>query len=275
MKLRGIIALIIVLIFPFCALAEQSENKTQNPILTQISFNNAKINGEFSPSVNEYTLTLDDPSTPPTLKNYEIEGRGHLFINYILDKANHQTGVSATVEYENGSVIYNFKYSNAKVYEKNSNNLLKELGGEYVQVYPELNKNQTHYRVYIPKDMTVLRLTAVTQDIGAYCDIPKEITINTDQEPSILVTVTASDGTDRVYTFNIKRSELTVNEVAERMAKGDFSYADELLFYRRPAFLIGVISAAAGLILVFLLLYFIKRVAVKAEDVEEPEFFEV
>ena len=56
------------------------------------------------------------------------------------------------------------------------------------------------------------------------------------------------------------------------MEKGDFSYADELLFYRRPAFIIAVISAAAGLI-VFLIL--VKRVLMRTEDSDETEFFEM
>ena len=198
MKLRGMIALIIALLLPLCVLGEQSAPEAQIPSLTSISFKNAKINEAFTPGIFEYTLTLEDPTTPPTLKDFNVDGRGNLFITYIFDEANHQKGICATLEYENGSAIYNFMYSNAVEYIKNSNNYLKEVTGYCAELYPEISKSRSRYKVYVPKDMTVLRMTGVTDDIGAYCDLPGEIIVSAEQEPSILVTVTASNGESRV-----------------------------------------------------------------------------
>ena len=41
------------------------------PVLTSVSFNNARINEKFSPYTNEYTLTLDNPEISPTLKDLQ------------------------------------------------------------------------------------------------------------------------------------------------------------------------------------------------------------
>ena len=275
---RLITALLVLLcFFGITAYAEDGGvyEKPQTPQLVSISFKNGTVNEKFSSEVYDYTLKLENPKISPTLKDFKIDGRADLFINYITDEANHQTGVSATLEYENGSTKYNFIYTNAATYEVNSNNQLLELRGTNVEVYPKINRRTTHYKLYIPSDMTVLRLTGVTRDVSAFCVIPYEIEIALDQEPEIPVTVTASNGKTRLYTFDVKRVDKTTAEVEYLMSQKDFkTLAEDEQFYRKPMFYIIVLSVALGLLFIILLFDLMRRISLKVGDDDETEFFE-
>ncbi len=281
MKKLFFAALLLFALLSFNVLADvpavSSEQETQQiPTLTSISFKNAKIEGEFSPVVNEYNLILDDPAVTPTLEDFTTDGTANLFVNYELDNAHHQTGICVTLEFDSGSTIYNFKYKNAFVYSVNSNNTLLDLTGNAVEVYPEINSKLSNYRLYIPKDMTVLNLSAVTEDVSAYCNVPEEIEIALDQSPVIPITVTASNGETRLYKFTVKRVDKTTEEVQRLMRSDGFkTLAEDELFYRNPAFWVAALSALAGIFIIMLIVSAAKRISVKAEDEDEKAFFEM
>ena len=164
-KILSIFVLVIFLMLPLSVAADEPDNACE---LTQIEFNNATINEEFSKDVFEYTVTLEDSSVTPTLKSYKLSSKGNILVTYELDEAKHQTGIIVTLEFENGSAFYKFKYSNPAEYNKNSNNLLKKVDCRLGEVYPEINDNQTEYKLYIPSDLTEINLSAATKDTGAF-----------------------------------------------------------------------------------------------------------
>ena len=244
------------------------------PTLASVSFKNAVINEEFSPLRYNYTLTLDNQNVSPTLKAYKIDGNANIFVNYILDDSKRQEGIKVTLEFSSGSAIYNFYYINAEVHNVNSNNTLSALKGNAVEVYPEMTEDNDDYTLYIPKDMTVLKLTAVTKDVSARCDIPSEIEIALDQEPTIPVTVTASDGQTRIYEFKVKRVNKTTAQVEKLMKSKNFkTLADDELFYKNPLFYTVLIAVICGIALVVLIVFAAKRIAVKPGDDDEESFF--
>ena len=268
------IILALCLLVPLSVFAKGEANAT--PVLSSVSFNNAVINEEFSENFFEYTITLDDPSVTPTLKSYKIEGSANIFVTYELDEAKHQKGIIITLEFENGSAIYNFRYSNAIDYEVNSNNLLSKVECRLGEVYPKINDSQTDYKLYIPSDLTEINLSAATEDIGAVCEIPKTISLAVDQEPDIAITVTASDGSTRIYNFEVKRLNKTCAEVQKEMESPDFdSLVKGELFYQKPNFILGIACAAAGIIMIILFINIAKRLTVKVEDENEETFFNI
>ena len=269
--LLGAVALLGSMATP--ALAEDAPADSR-PVLTAIAFKNAAVNEPFSPTENEYTLTLDDPTATPTLKSYAIEGDAELFVTYVLDDAKHQTGVTVTLEYENGTNIYTFGFANAKTYTESANNYLAEVQCRLGEVYPALSEKTTDYRLYIPSDMTLLQLTVVTQDVGAYCDLPQQIEVAAGQEPTISATVIASNGESRQYNFKLTRLDKTTEEVKAALASPDFeTLVKGELFYQKPAFLVTVGAVGGGLVLLWLFLLLAKRLTVKTEDADEVPFF--
>ena len=276
MNLMIVLSAVPLLLTPVTVLAEDTVPQPEaTPVLSEISFRNAEINEEFSPFINDYTLTLEDSTLTPTLKSYEVKGTAEVFVTYSLDEAKHQTGIVVTLEYESGTTVYDFTFSNAQTYSGSANNCLYELNCRLGEVYPAINDKDTEYKLYIPSDLTTLQLSAATQDIGAYCEIPKEIELNADQEPNITVTVTASNGETRQYNFKVKRLNKTSEQVRAEMNSPDFeTLVKGELFYQKPSFIITVLASAGGILLIVVFVSLAKRLTVKAEDADEVEFFD-
>lgn len=247
--------------------------KEDTPSLVSISFKNAKIDSPFKEDVHEYTLTLDDNTAPPTLESYSVKGDADIFINYNYDETNHQTGVTATLQYDAGSSIYTFTYSNPAEYEINANNCLASVYSFYAELSPKLNSNDTAYKMYIPSDLTQLEITPVTEDINAYC-APISLTLSEKQTPKITLTCTASDGSKRNYTFTIKRVDKTTQQVKLEMAEpGYVSFVEGTRLHEKPEFIVTLCAVAGGIIIIILLYAITKRFAVNPYDKEEKPFY--
>ena len=270
--LNIILILALCIILPLSAAADEKTDGT--PGLTSISFNNAVINEEFKKDVFEYSITLDDPSLTPTLESYTLSSEANIFVTYEQNESKQQTGIIVTLEFENGSAYYKFRYTNADEKKVNSDNLLAQLKCRLGEVYPELNDKDTAYKLYIPSDLTEINLTATTKDTGAVCDVPKSIRLGIDQEPEISLTVTASNGETRVYTLAVKRLNKTSEEVQKEMESPDFdSLVEGELFWQKPSFRVALAAALAAVFLLLIFIKIAKRLTLKVEDEDEKSFF--
>lgn len=275
-QILSALLLLCVFLFPasLSGSAQTATNPAKPPVLTSISFKNAEIEGGFNPQIYDYTLKLIDNTVTPTLKSYKTSTNADIFVTYKTDETKHTTGIDVTLGYENGSVIYTFNFPFAERENVNSNNLLSAVDCKYGEVYPEINENDTDYKLYIPSDLTQITLSAATKDVSAYCEVPGTITLNTDQEPAITLIVTASDGSTREYTLKVKRLNKTCDEVRYEMAQPGFtSIVEGELYYQKPEFFIAVLSAAAGIAMLIIFIIVTKRLTRKVEDSDEEEFF--
>lgn len=264
-KSKVILGIILVasLLMPFCAFGADI------PQLKSISFTGATIEGEFKSDVYEYELVLDNSSVSPQLSDYFIDGDGNLFVTYQYDDTNHQTAVVVTVEYSSGSAIYTFNYKNPVEYVKNGENHLESITCTMGEVSPAINDNDTSYKLYIPKDLTELHITPVTRDPNAYCS-PVDMKLAKDQEPVLTLTVTASDGSVRMYELKVRRVNKTVAEVK---ADPGASLVAGTRFYQQEPFIITVCAVGGGIIVIFLLFRLTRRITMNAYDSEEPDFY--
>lgn len=274
--MKKTIAFIITLLaaISICTSAFAAEAPIKNaPFLESIEFSNAEIDGGFRQDKTLYSLTLKDPNQSAVLSGYKVSGKADVFATYLYDNSNHQTGITVSLNFENGSVIYTFNYSNVQNYAVSSNADLKALNCEYAEVQPEINKNDTVYKVYIPSDLTELCITPVTDDVNAFA-APINLTLRAGQETDFSSTVTASDGTTKKYTFKIKRVNKTVEDVKAEMAEpGYTSFVTGELFYQKPIFTVSVCAVAGGLAAVLIILLIIKRIAVNPYDSDEKPFY--
>lgn len=250
-----------------------SANDSDTPILVDINFKNAKIDTDFNYNLQEYTITLNDNTATPTLDSYALKGDADLFINYLYDETKHQTGLTATLQYDTGSKIYNFTYSNPADYVQNNNNSLSSIYSPYSELSPSLNDSDTVYKLYIPSDLTELTITPVTSDINAYC-APITLKLSADQTPKITLTCTASDGSKKNYSVNIKRVNKTIEEVKVEMQQPDYvSFVEGTRLFEKPEFIMIVCTASGGLILIMIMFAVTKRIAVNPYDKEEKPFY--
>lgn len=274
-KIISVITAVVITLISSSAAASDA-TRMVTPTLSSISFKNAKINESFVPTRTQYTITLDDPEITPTLNDYSIDGDANIFITYSTDETKHQTGIIATLEFEGGTTVYTFEYVNAMQYAISSDNILAGIDCYLGEVYPQINEEDTEYKLFIPSDMDSIRLVAIPRDVSAYCDTLNEIALNSDQEPDITVNVTASDASTRTYTFKIKRLNKTCKQVEYEMAQPNFkSLVEGQLYYQKPTFFIAVISALCGILILLLLVIIAKRLTIRAADDEETDFFDL
>lgn len=275
-KLTFVLVVAVLLAIPLSAAAEETTAAVATkPVLSSIAFKDAAIVEPFSPLSYDYSLMLEDPAKTPTLKNYTVDGEAEIFVTDMLDEAKHKTGIKVVLEYTGGTTVYTFTYANAESYSDSANNYLASVTCQYGEVYPAINENQTDYTLYIASDLTTLELKAVTEDVGAYCELAPKIELGADQELPISATVIAANGDSRSYTFKIKRIKMTCAEVQAAMASPDFkTLAKGELFYQKPSFWITVGAVGGGLLLLLLFSWIARRLTVNTQDRQEEPFFD-
>ena len=275
-KFSAIMLAILLMLCTFSPLSALSAERVKAPSLENITFNNATVDQKFSSDVFDYTITLTNPALTPTLKSYKLSGSANIFVNYSVDDAKHQNGIIVTIEHNSGASYYNFRYSNAMTYVNSDNNYLLDVNCSIGEVYPKINQKSTEYKLYVPSDITEIKLLAVTQEVSALAEVPSTVTISAEQEPVIPITVTAANGDVRSYSFRVKRLKKSTEEVLAEMAKPDFkSIVYGELFYQKPAFAVGVIVSAGGIILLIVFIITAKKTMIKVGDSEEKDFFEI
>ncbi len=272
-RLFNAVLIFIMFVVPFTAFAGDNE-KIEAPTLEYVEFNNASIVGEFSPSLFEYRIMLDESGKTPTLAKYSItQGANIIFTDSFSGTAK---GINIEVKKNNVSSNYFFEYIYPDSLEVDrSNNYLKELGCELGEVYPALNQKDTSYSLYIPSDMTELKISAVAESVGAVCEVPGLIKLNSGQAPDIKVNVRAVDSSVRVYTFSIKRLDKTSQEILDELEDDDlFALVENEIFHKRPEFKIIVLSVVGGLLILAVFVSVLKRIAIRPNDDDEVDFFD-
>ncbi|WP_308619912.1 hypothetical protein [uncultured Eubacterium sp.] len=269
------VAMMLAVVVPFTVFAgDKAESKTvKAPTLQSIEFNDAEIEGDFSPTQFYYNINVNSDGETPTLKKYKVSKGAEIFVTYNQDGVN---GINVEVKNVTLSANYFFeyKYNDVNV-NLNSNTNLKELDCELGCVYPAINNDETYYQLYIPKDMTKLKLTAVPEDLGASCNVPKEFKMTTEQNPIIEASVVSSDGTLKSYKFEVKRLGLTSKELKKELKNN--SYEDIIkneVFHKSPQFKVMLLGIFGGIVILAIAVLILKRVAVKAQDDDETEFFD-
>lgn len=269
------VAMMLAVVVPFTVFAgDKAESKTvKAPTLQSIEFNDAEIEGDFSPTQFYYNINVNSDGETPTLKKYKVSKGAEIFVTYNQDGVN---GINVEVKNVTLSANYFFeyKYNDVNV-NPNSNTNLKELECELGCVYPAINNEETYYQLYIPKDMTELKLTAVPEDLGASCNVPKEFKMTTEQNPIIEASVVSSDGTLKSYKFEVKRLGLTSKELKKELKNN--SYEDIIkneVFHKSPQFKVMLLGIFGGIVILAIAVLILKRVAVKAQDDDETEFFD-
>lgn len=274
--MKRILPALLCLICLMCGsiFANAAEAPIKNaPYLENISFSNADIDGGFRMDETRFTLTLKNPNQSAALQSYSVNGSANVLATYQYDDANRQTGIIVTLEFDSGSVIYTFTYSNAPEYSVNSNANLADINCEYGEVRPEINSEDTAYKLYVPNDLTEINITPVTQDINATAT-SMPVTLREGQETEIPITVTASDGSTKKYIFDIIRVNKTTEEVKAEMAQpGYVSFVAGERFYEQPVFAVTVGAVAGGIIVILIIAAIVKRVAANPYDTEEKEFY--
>lgn len=250
-KVISAILFLFLLIIPFISTFAE-EVQSAPGVLTSISFKNASISPEFKTDAYQYGLTLEDTSVTPSLESYsfsnEDDSQTKLFVNYNTDETGRQSGIIVTVRnFGEITASYTFDYLNLPPVKPTDNTALMSVSFNMGEIVPKISHDRSEYRVFIPSDLTVLKIYPVTEDTNAVCSGATEITLQPGQETEHHLYVTASNGEKRVYVFKIKRVGKTVAEVEEEMKKSDYeSFLSKASYYRNPELYVAAAATVSG-----------------------------
>ena len=177
--------------------------------LASLRVSNAKISPAFSPEVKSYTASVpfstskldlsadaEHPGATVTVKNPTLTPGG-------------TTTVSITVKAENGTdKTYTIKVKRAQDpnYVPSANADLQELVVEGIQLSPAFSPAVTAYYVWLPYETEEISLFALTADEKATFQLGDATGLKPGVGNKIAVTVTAENGSQKVYTVTAVRA---------------------------------------------------------------------
>lgn len=177
--------------------------------LASLKVSNAKISPAFSSNVTSYTASVpyttskldisaaaEHPGAKVSVKNPTLTPGG-------------TTTVSVTVKAENGAAkTYSIKVKRAQDpnYVESANAQLKSLAAEQAQLSPAFSPEVTHYYLWLPYETETVTLKAAAEDSKASAKVGKIPALEAGKATDIAVTVTAENGTQKVYTVTAVRA---------------------------------------------------------------------
>lgn len=214
---------------------EPTDPTASDASLKSISADNNPIAG-FSPSNTSYTMNVSNSVTAmnftavPSVEGttYSVSGASNWKVGVNVVKVT-ATAKDGTKKIYSINVVRAASANKAEEEKKkSSNNYLKSLTSHDGVLTPEFNKETTTYSVKVPKDVTKLSLSALPEDEKAKVEISGNSGFEVGKVHSVTVTVTAEDGSQRIYTINVTRMD--------QEAKTDLENLEVEGYSLKPAF---------------------------------------
>ena len=192
-----------------------AEPLSDNALLESLVVSNATITPGFDPNTTEYTASVPfETNTLQVSATAEHPG-AKVTIGSTALAENATTDVTVTVTAENGTQkVYHIRVTRPRDpnYVESSVNTLKELSVENFFISPNFDPERLQYAVYLPYEVTSLKLAAKTTDSKAKVKLPTIQNIPVG-ESTYEIPVTAENGKVRVYTLTVFRAEAFLPDV--------------------------------------------------------------
>lgn len=174
-----------------------------NANLATLSVANATISPAFSPDVTIYNASVPYSVSSLKISATAADTKAKVSVGSAALKAGGITTVSITVTAENGSQkVYNIRVTREQDpnYVKSTNANLKELKAEGYVLSPAFSEDVTKYYLWLPYETEKLKLSAAAEDKKASVQMPESVKLEPGKATELSLTVTAEDGSQKVYT---------------------------------------------------------------------------
>lgn len=182
---------------------------SDNCNLASLTVSNAGISPAFSPSVTNYSASVPF-STGALQVSAQAEHAGaQVSISNPALTPGGTTAVTVQVTAENGATkAYTIRVKRAQDpnYVPSSNAQLKALEVTGVALSPAFDANVQQYYIWLPYEAEAVSITAEKQDSKAKLEIGDQPELIPGKAVPMTVTVTAEDGTQKVYTLTVFRA---------------------------------------------------------------------
>lgn len=194
---------------------EEVDSRSDDATLKSLDLGGQGLNPEFSSDNTNYTFTVENNVT--SLEVHAIPNHENATVT-ISGQSDWKEGINPVyirVTAENGSektYVVNVyrkplnKPSGGSAPSKSSNNYLENIIINNGELVPGFDKNNNNYTVNVPNDVTTLDIKAFGEDGKSNVVISGHENLK-DGMNVVTVTVTAEDGSVRIYTINVYRSK--------------------------------------------------------------------
>ena len=198
---------------------ETSEpKKSSDASLSSLDVSGYTLSPRFSSGTTGYSMTVNnnitglDVSAIATNPNAKVEVSGNsgwsVGVNNIRIKVTAEDG---TVNTYIVAVTRKDKAGNDTTAKKSSDANLSELLVKNGELNPKFSSKTTSYTVKVPNGVDKLDLSYVTSDSKAKVKVTGNEKFKVGEANVVEVTVTAEDGTIKVYTINVEKSDKEAN----------------------------------------------------------------
>lgn len=188
----------------------RKDDRSSNTNLSSLSVSNGKLSPGFSKGNTKYNMEVpfsvsklnisanpEDPKSKVTISNPDLV-------------AEETTAVKITVTAENGAsktYVINVKRGKDPNKPLSNNNYLSNLSVSTGMLSPAFDKEKLNYAVYLPFEISYIEIDTSVEDTK-YATIKKEGDNNLSIGNNLFkYTVTAEDGSTRVYTLTVVRND--------------------------------------------------------------------
>lgn len=182
---------------------------SDNCKLGSLSVSNATISPAFSPDVTAYSASVPFSTSSLQLSaEAEHAGAKVAVTNPALTPGG-TTAVRIKVTAENGATkeyVINVSRAQDPNYVPSSNADLSTLSVEGFLLSPAFSQDVTRYFVWLPYEQKTISIIAQKADDLASIDVAKCEELAPGRATDLTVTVTAEDGTEKVYTLTVFRA---------------------------------------------------------------------
>lgn len=177
--------------------------------LGALTVSNATISPAFSADVTEYSASVPYSTSSLQVSATAADSKASVVVSNTGLTAGGTTAVSITVTAENGAVkeyVIRVTRASDPNYVKSSNAELESLAVEGFILSPAFAADVTQYYVWLPYEQTSVTVKAEAEHAKASVDIANAEELAPGQATDIAVTVTAEDGSAKIYTLTVFRA---------------------------------------------------------------------
>lgn len=228
----------------------RKDDRSSNNNLASLSISNGKLSPGFSKGNTKYSMEVPFATSKLNLNAKAEDAKANVSISNPELVAEETTTVSIKVTAENGSSkTYTISVKRGKDPNKplSNNNYLDALTVSTGMLSPAFNKEKLNYAVYLPFEINHI-------DVGVHQEDTKYATIKSEGSSDLSIgnnlfkyTVTAEDGSTRVYTLTVVRNKsledissksnvyLKKLELSDGKLVKKFNKKDNVIYYKKSS----------------------------------------
>lgn len=188
----------------------RKDDRSSNTNLATLKISNGTLSPGFSKANTKYSMDVPFSTTKLNISATAEDAKSKVTISNPDLVAEEVTTVKVTVTAENGATkTYTINVKRGKDPNKplSNNNYLSDLSVSIGMLSPAFDKDKLNYAVYLPFEVSYIEVNTSVEDTK-YATIKKEGDNNLSIGNNLFkYTVTAEDGSERVYTLTVVRNE--------------------------------------------------------------------